>query len=177
MNDTAEIPIEEILDIEETRQKKYLLQSCLLGTIWFVHATAPAVMWRFGISRDKIHIMSKIAWLSFVYTRSIIYGALFILWSLSFIVIKDDVFAKYYYKGWIIAQLASFVTTSWVILAFFLASCIGGNFVNDYVLMYGIITYNSLFLYLVYLLWPGNMAYYGWTNDRDELIRFFFPTW
>ena len=47
--------------------------------------------------------MSTIAWLSFVYTRSIIYGALFILWSLAFIVIKDDVFAKYYYKGWVIA--------------------------------------------------------------------------
>ena len=177
MNETAEIPIDDQLVLEETRQRKYLLHSCLLGLIWFTHATVPAIMWRFGISRHTIHIMSVIAWKSFVYTRLLIYGTLFSLWSLAFIVIKDDIFAQYYYKGWVYLQMTSFVATAWVILAFFLASCIGGDFVNDYVLMFGIITYNSVFLYCVYLLWPGNMKYYGWTTDRDELIRFFFPDW
>ena len=177
MNETADIEIEETFEIGDTRQKQDLMYSCLLGAIWFTHATVPAIMYRFGTSYDRLHIMSKIAWQSFVWSRILVYGSLFILWTLAFIIIKDDIFAGYYYKGYVFLQLASFISTSWVILAFFLAACVGGNFVNDYVLMYGIIMYNSLFLYCVYLLWPGNMRYYGWTNDRDSLIRFFFTNW
>ena len=101
MNETAEIAIEETFDIGGTRQKKDLMYSCLLGAIWFTHATVPAIMYRFGTSIDQLHIMSKIAWQSFVWSRIFIYGSLFILWTLAFIIIKDDIFAGYYYKGWV----------------------------------------------------------------------------
>ena len=143
--------------IDSYRSREHLPQTIYMGLIWFTHASVPLLIYQFGIDRQRATKWDHIAWKSFSYTRSILFGTMTILWFLAYITnVEWWSWDQIYFYMWVGIQSAAIISAIWYISAFFIAACVGGRFATDFSLLLGVISYSSLSLVAVYYLYNAN---------------------
>ena len=164
---------------EKYRSNENLMNTIFLGLIWLTHTIVPLSIYLFGVNHLTATKWEHIAWKSFAYSRTGLYSIMTLFWITAYIS-SDSLgpfFARIYFHIWVFVQSAASISCMWFILAFFIAACAGGKFETDFSLLLGVISYNSLFLYLVYNLFNSNQLYFGWAKSRDDIVRYIFPSW
>ena len=122
---------------------------------------------------------TRIAWYSFMYGTSGIFGFFTLFWALSYI--RERIFQKIYFKAMVWGVIFSWALAIWITMAFIIGGTeplgkIGWN------ILYAL-TYDALLIgleFIAYYLTPRAKQFYRWddqewwTDDRDDIKGYLF---